>query len=117
MKRYLCLIVVTLVALLGAEVAQSRGFGGGVHAGGVRSGDFEGGGVRYGGYEGGRYRGGGYDGGGYHYRGGGDQGGSYDSDRYRRRNVNVYDPNYVVMPTDDGYGYTDDDNNDSSNGD
>jgi len=103
MKRYLYLMMVMFVALLAAEVAHSRGFGGG---------GFGGGGFRAGGYGAVGFRAGGYDA--DRYRSGG-----YDADRYRPayqpRRIDVYDPNYVVQPTDDGYGYSD--NGDDSNGD
>jgi len=101
MNRLLYLMTVILVALLTAEVGHSRGFGG-FGVGGFRAGGFEAGGVRSGGFDAGGFRAGGY-----------------DVDRYRPayrpRGIDVYSPNYVVLPTDDGYGY--DSNGDSPNGD
>ena len=81
-------MMVMFVALLAAEVAHSRGFGGG----GFRAGGYGAVGFRAGGYDADRYR-----------------------PAYQPRRIDVYDPNYVVQPTDDGYGYSD--NGDDSNGD
>jgi hypothetical protein len=91
MNRSFYLMMAIFVALITAEAGHSRGFGG-----------FGGGGFRAGGYDGGSFHGAGryVDG----YR-----------PAHRPIPVDVYGPNYVVVPTDDGYGY--DDDPDDTNGD
>jgi hypothetical protein len=89
MKAILGFLVGAGVGLLGVQIAQARGFGGGFSGGGVHGGGFSAGGLHggemggfhSGGFEGGASRPGGFEGGGFHtggFEGGGSRAGGFE---------------------------------------
>jgi hypothetical protein len=120
MKALLGSLLAASLILLGSQIAQARGFGGGFHAGGFggfHAGGFEGGGFHAGGFEAGGVHAGGFEAGGFHaggfaaggFHAGGFEGGDFhagglDAGGYHAGGFAGYGAGHVGFPTDGAFG-------------
>jgi hypothetical protein len=85
MKTTVCILFGLSAVLIGTQIAQARGFGGGFHGGGFSAGGFSGGGFRGGDFSGGGFSGGGFRGGGFDA--GGSRAGGFDASGFHAGGV------------------------------